>query len=186
VDVTPIADQAVGVSANFLSAKCRVRADLDGWGSCATEAISAGETVAAFGGRCVSRSVLDEAGERPSHSVQIDDDLFIVTENGAPPGETIGHSCSPNCGIVGGILVVAMRNIAVGEILSYDHAMTMGCDLDEFRCACGSPACRRMVTGRDWMLPELQIAYRGFFSPYLAKRIGGRVRLDAERRAFAI
>ena len=174
------------MSANFLSAKCRVRADLDGWGSCAAEPVAAGETVAAFGGRCVSREQLADVGSELTHAVQIDDDLFIVTEIGSPPGETIAHSCSPNCGIVGGILVVAMRDIGPGEPLSFDHAMTMGCDLHEFRCACGSPTCRQVVTGRDWLLPELQIAYRGYFSPYLAKRIAGLVRGGAERRAFAI
>ena len=174
------------MSANFLSAKCRARADVDGWGSCAVEPIVAGETVAAFGGRCVPRAALDDAATQPTHAVQIDDDLFITTELSTPPGDTIGHSCSPNCGIVGSVLVVAMRDIAVGETLSFDHAMTMGCDVNEFRCACGSPACRGTVTGRDWMLPELQVAYRGYFSPYLAKRIAALVRTGAERRAFAI
>lgn len=174
------------MSANFLSAKCLVRVDLDGWGSCAREPIAAGETVAAFGGRCVSGAELDELGDGTTNSIQIDDDLYIVTEIGPPPGDTISHSCSPNCGIVGGILVVALRDIAAGEPLSFDHAMTMGSDRNEFQCACGSPACRGVVTGRDWMIPELQVAYRGYFSPYLAKRIAGLVRTGAERRAFAI
>jgi hypothetical protein len=30
------------------------------------------------------------------------------------------------------------------------------------------------------------VVYRGFFSPYLAKRIAGLVRTGAERRAFAL
>jgi hypothetical protein len=36
------------------------------------------------------------------------------------------------------------------------------------------------------MLPELQLRYRGSFSPYLAKRISGLVHVGAERRAFAL
>lgn len=175
------------VSANFLSPKACVRADGTGWGSYATEPIAAGETVAAFGGECVSRTELEHLDEgSAAQIVQIDDDLFLVTPVTRVPGDTVGHSCAPNCGIAAGVLVVAMRDIAVGEKLSFDRAMTAGCDIDEFGCACGAPTCRHKVTGHDWMLPELQIAYRGYFSPYLAKRISGLVRTGAERRAFAL
>jgi hypothetical protein len=36
------------------------------------------------------------------------------------------------------------------------------------------------------MLPELQLRYRGTFSPYLAKRIAALANVGAERRAFAL
>jgi hypothetical protein len=36
------------------------------------------------------------------------------------------------------------------------------------------------------MRPELQLAYRGHFSPYLAQRIAALVSIGAERRAFAL
>jgi hypothetical protein len=174
------------VGASYLSPKAAVRADADGWGTYALEPIRAGETVAAFGGRCVSRAELDGDGVGAAHAVQIDDELFLVTDLTAPPGDTISHSCAPNCGISAGVLVVAMRDIATGEVLAYDRAMTTGCDVNEFECACGAPTCRHKVTGQDWMLPELQVAYRGFFSPYLAKRISALVRTGAARRAFAL
>lgn len=174
------------VSANFLSLKAQIRADLTGWGSFATETIAAGETVAAFGGNCVSGARLHQLqSDGSAHAVQIDDDLFLVSELTTIPGDTVGHSCHPNCGIVGG-LVVAMRDIEAGESLTYDHAMTTGCAVNDFECGCGAGNCRGTVTGNDWMLPELQIAYRGYFSPYLARRISARVRTGAERRAFAL
>ncbi len=142
--------------------------------------------MAAFGGRCVSRSSLDQlpADER-ARSVQIDEDLFMVGEIGDVPGDTVNHSCAPNCGIAGGVLVVAMRDIATGETLSYDYAMTAGSDVTDFECSCGAPRCRHKVSGSDWTLPELQLAYRGYFSPYLAKRIAALVSTGAERRAFS-
>lgn len=175
------------VSTNFLSPKACVRADGIGWASYAIEPIAAGETVAAFGGECVSRAELERLDEgTAAQIVQIDDDLFLVTPVSRVPGDTVGHSCAPNCGFAAGVLVVAMRDIAVGEQLSFDRAMTAGCDVDEFDCECGATACRHKVTGRDWMLPELQLAYRGYFSPYIAKRISGLVRTGAERRAFAL
>lgn len=177
------------MNADFLSSKARVRTDPDGRGSVAAEPIGAGETVAAFGGRCVTRAALDDLpADDQVRGIQIDDDLFLVADLGGDtgaPGDTINHSCAPNCGIAGGVLVIAMRPIAIGESLSFDYAMCTGSDVNEFECHCGASNCRRKVTGSDWMLPELQIAYRGYFSPFLAKRIASLVSTGAERRAFA-
>ena len=175
------------MDANYLTPKAEVRADPSGWGSYAVEAISAGETVAAFGGRCVSRVGLDQLSPNQRiRSIQIDDDLYLVGHGGIEPGDTVNHSCAPNCGMNGGVLVVALRDIAAGEPLTYDYAMSNGSDFNEFECGCGAPQCRHKVTGNDWMLPELQVAYRGSFSPYLAKRIAKLVAIGAERRAFAL
>ena len=177
-----------GVEANYLSPKVGTRADVDGWGSCATRPIAAGETVAAFGGRCVTRSALEALPiDAQVRSLQIDDDLFLVAQDeGRVPADTINHSCAPNCGMSGGVLVVAMRDIVAGEALTLDHAMCAGTNVDEFECRCGAPTCRHKVTGNDWMLPELQLAYRGYFSPFLAKRIAALISTGAERRAFAL
>lgn len=184
------------MNANFLSPKVRVRADHDGWRSSAFLPISAGETVAAFGGPCVTSATLAALPVYDrANSVQIDDHLFLVSDHlslvsdrqePALPGDMISHSCAPNCGMAGGVLVVAMRDIAAGESVSFDDAMWMGSSEHEFECTCGTSTCRRKVTGRDWMLPELQVAYRGHFSPYLAKRIAALVSTGAERRAFAL
>lgn len=176
------------VNSNFLSPKAGVRADSDGWGSYALQPITAGETVAAFGGRCVTKTTLEGLSDTDRvRSVQIDDDLFLVPPpDDDVPGNHINHSCAPNCGIAGGVLVVAMRDIGAGETLSFDRAMCTGSNVNEFECGCGASSCRRIVTGDDWTLPELQLAYRGHFSPYLAKRIAAMVRIGAERRAFAI
>ena len=82
--------------------------------------------------------------------------------------------------------VVAMRDITAGEVLTFDRAMTESSDLHDVECQCGSDECRGKVTAEDWMLPELQLRYRGFFSPYLARRISSLVSVGAERRAFAL
>ena len=76
-------------------------------------------------------------------------------------------------------------SFVAGDVLSYDYATSDGCDYDEFECACGAVSCRGKITGYDWMLPELQIRYRGHFSPYLAARIASLAAIGAERRAFS-
>ena len=161
---------------NWLSPKAQARAAVDkGMGSFAIEPIVAGETVAAFGGWVVEGATLAaQAPERVSRTMQIDVDLFLLPGEEPEHGDVINHSCDPNCGLLGATVVVAMRDIEVGEELTFDYAMSDGSDYDEFDCLCGTRRCRGVVTGRDWRLPDLQAMYEGWFSPYLARRIANR------------
>jgi hypothetical protein len=79
--------------------------------------------------------------------------------------------CSVNVGLREQVVLVAMRDIAAGEEVCFDYAMTGGGPYDEFECACGAPDCRGWITGNDWKRPELWERYAGFFSPYLQRRI---------------
>jgi hypothetical protein len=163
------------VRCNWLSPKAAPHeAGLKGMGSFAAEPIAAGETIAAFGGYVVSPEQLAELSEDvQSRSIQIDEALFLAPNVEPEPGDFVNHSCEPNCGIRGSIMVVAMRDIAVGEEITFDYAMCDSSPYDEFVCECGEPTCRRLITGGDWLLPELQQKYDGWFSSYLAVRIAG-------------
>jgi len=168
---------------DFVTTSARVRTGGPlGRGVFATAPIPAGETVVVFGGAVMDRAQLDATAA--AQSVQIDEDLFLVS-TGADFGDQVNHSCEPNCGFLGNVILVTMRDIAAGEELTFDYAMSDGCDYDEFECRCGRPTCRGKVTGNDWMLPELQRRYRGWFSPYLAQRIARLVPAHASKRIFA-
>lgn len=158
---------------NWLSPKAEARPIGEkGWGSFAVEPVAAGETVAAFGGWVVTGATLAGlSADRQSRSIQVDSDLYLVSDETPEAGDMLNHSCEPNCGLLGQIQLVAMRDIEAGEELSFDYAMCDASDYDEFRCLCGAPACRTVVTGSDWRDPELQERYAGWFSPYLARRI---------------
>lgn len=158
---------------NWLTPKAQPRVTPGkGHGSFVVEPIKAGETVAAFGGFVMDRHMLDQLdGERQSRSMQIDDDLYMVSAVSPEPGDYINHSCDPCCGIVGSVLVVAMRDIAIDEELTFDYAMADASDYDEFTCQCGSASCRGVVTGRDWRSRAIQDKYKGWFSSYLERRI---------------
>jgi len=80
------------------------------------------------------------------------------------------HSCDPNIAIQGQIVFVAMRDIAPGEELTHDWATTDDGDY-EIECNCACSGCRRTVTGRDWMKPEVQEKYRGWFCWFLQRKI---------------
>ena len=158
---------------NWLTPKAQARPAGDkGWGSYAVEPINAGETVAAFGGSVVPLAVLETFNDdRQSRSIQVDTDLYLVSGETPDAGDMLNHSCEPNCGLSGQILLVAMRDIEPGEELSFDYAMCDASDYDEFRCLCGETTCREIITGSDWRDPDLQAKYAGWFSPYLARRI---------------
>lgn len=157
-----------------------------GRGSVAVEFIAAGEVVGAFGGRALTRDEFDLLPvAQQARSIQIEDDIYLAGASDPEPADFVNHSCEPNCGMSGATVVVALRDIAPGEHLTYDYAMSDGSDYDEFECLCGTPACRGKVTGNDWMLPDLQMRYRGHFSPYLARRVEALATAGASRRAFA-
>jgi uncharacterized protein len=172
----------------FLTPKARPTATPHkGYGSVSLEPIAAGEVVAAFGGRCITRDEFDLLpASQQVRSLQIDEHLYIAGAPEPEPADFINHSCEPNCALSGNVVLVAARDIAAGEELTYDYATSDGSDYDEFECSCGTALCRGKISGHDWMLPELQLRYRGAFSPYLAKRIAALVTVGAERRAFSL
>jgi SET domain-containing protein len=162
---------------SFLSAKTEVRQSaIHGRGLFAREAIAAGEVVAAKGGHIFDRRRLQQLQPLLGPAeIQIDDDLFIgpVTQE-EREGSMIfsNHSCEPNLGVRGQIVFVAMRDIQPGEELTHDWAMT-DCDDSAMACHCGAAACRKTITGNDWMRKDLQEKYRGYFSWYLERKIRG-------------
>lgn len=87
----------------------------------------------------------------------------------------VNHCCDPNAGFHGQIFLVAMRDIARGEEVTFDYAMCLGDGPHiapySLECRCGSAQCRGRITDSDWMIQELQARYRGFFQPYLQARI---------------
>jgi hypothetical protein len=161
------------VKNNWLTPKAHASATTNkGWASYADEPIKAGETVATFGGWVVDFETLQTMpAERVGRSMQVDADLFMLSAESREPGDCINHSCEPNCGIQGSVTVVALRDISVGEELTFDYAMSDAAAYDEFDCACEVEMCRGKVRGTDWQLPELQERYAGLFSSYVQKLI---------------
>jgi uncharacterized protein len=159
----------------YRSPKTEVRdSPIHGKGLFAKESIAAGEIVAVKGGHILSFGEWLTCGPNlGSSEIQISDDLFIApVEQAQREGSMLytNHSCDPNIAIQGQIVFVAMRDIAAGEELTHDWATAD--DLDyEMECNCGSPSCRGIVTGKDWMKKELQEKYKGWFCWFLQRKI---------------
>ena len=144
-----------------------------GRGVFARRRIRAGEVLAVWGGEVMQeRRFKQLPAERQRISVQIEEHLYLAPSVEGP-AEWFNHSCDPNAGMSGQVSLVALRDIAAGEEICYDYAMSDGSPYDEFACRCGAAACRGSVTGNDWQIPDLWERYRGHFSPYLQRRIDG-------------
>src|SRR5436190_19810813 len=109
--------------------------------------------------------------------IQIEDTQYIVQASAADLEANIlclNHSCDPNVGVRGQITFVAMSDIPAGTELTIDYAMIDGDPSERMQCACGARECRKIITGNDWRLPELQRRYAGYFSLYLQDRFNLR------------
>jgi len=155
--------------------------DTQGRGIFAKAGIRKDERLAIFGGKIM---LIDEMYQIPEHmqryTMQIEE-RFVLGPAGSVPEDTdfFNHSCDPNSGFKGQVFLVALRDIVPGEEITFDYCMTVsesvGSDMIfEMDCACGSSRCRRTITEQDWMIPELQIRYKGYFSPYIQDKIEKR------------
>jgi hypothetical protein len=162
------------MATGYLSPKLEVRVapEKGGFAVFAREALGRDEMLAGWGGRMVTLDmVLALPREEQGHTIQVDDDLYLAPIGMDEPADYVNHSCNPNAGIRGQIVLVAMRPIAAGEEITFDYAMADSSSFDEFPCACGASTCRGRVSGNDWQRPELWARYDGYFSAYLQRRI---------------
>jgi hypothetical protein len=143
----------------------------EGFSVRARRRIASGELLVVFCGALYPTSALTDLPEQQvRRGLQVDDGCFLLPTF-HHPADSINHSCHPNAGLSGADRLVSLREIAEGEGVVYDYAMSDGSPYDEFECRCGALECRGQVRGTDWQRLELQQRYRGYFSPYLQKRI---------------
>lgn len=152
-----------------------------GAGSFANAPIAKDETVIVQGGRIMENKSVDESEYAPfgDHCFQMENDLMMCPIE--PTIEKldgiclVNHSCDPTCGMKGQIIMVAMRDIRVGEEITFDYAMTdancQNVTCTEMKCLCGANNCRGIITGDDWKRKDLQEKYQGYFSTHIQQRI---------------
>ncbi len=89
---------------------------------------------------------------------QIDEELFIKLDR-IP--YLFNHSCDPNTGVRDVNQLVALRDIAHGEELTYDYSTTV-CTHSVWRmaCLCGSPHCRHVIQNARSIPQQQRARYR--------------------------
>lgn len=150
---------------------------IQGGGMFALELIQAGEIVAVIGGTVMTEDEFRAYTATVSrfNATQIGEHLHLVDLIQTPDTVTgsINHSCDANLWLQDEVTIVARRAIARAEELTLDYALTTvepHWQLDQ-PCHCGTAACRHIVTGNDWQLPDVQQRYQGHFAPFINERI---------------
>lgn len=111
-----------------------------------------------------------------AHHILPDFVIGIRKRSQLQPVDYINHSCDPNVGFKGQIILMAMRDIRKGEEITFDYCMVLSRPRGvrqeyRFTCGCGATSCRGIVTWNDWKKPALQRKYRGYFQWYLEEMI---------------
>jgi uncharacterized protein len=141
---------------------------IEGKGAFAIVPIKKSELICFMDGEEISVSELDErykkGQERLSDPLQVDGKMYIDLFE---PYVLINHSCDPNAVIIERNELIALRDIEIGEEITYDYSLTEWSDNDSWQdygewfmeCKCGSPLCRKKI-GEFYLLPEdLKVKY---------------------------
>jgi uncharacterized protein len=117
---------------------------IHGTGGFASVDIGVGARVIEYVGERISKAEsLSRCELNNTFIFALDDQCDLDGSVNWNPARFLNHSCAPNCEArweEGRIWIVAMRDIRVGEELTFNY----GYDLDEYRehpCGCGDAAC---------------------------------------------
>ena len=138
----------------------------------ANKAFKRGNAIFLIGGPIVTK------WERTKYTVPISFDLAIDPVAVDNVAKYLCHSCEPTAGIHQRTVVVALRDISVGEEVAIDYAMIVD-QYDEYIgkiitrediiCRCEAPTCRGEFGSYNKLTPELKEKYQGFISDYLIR-----------------
>jgi uncharacterized protein len=146
-----------------------------GVGFFAVEPIAKGEVIAIKAGHIIDKITLEEnAAIVKDSELQLTDNLHLApltNEEFSQSMISFNHSCEPNAGMAGSVIVVAMRDIASGEEINTDYAMHFTDPDYSIQCNCQKQSCRKKITGNDWKLSNLQTKYANYFSWHVQQKI---------------
>jgi uncharacterized protein len=127
--------------------------------------IKKGEVIASFDGRIYTADHEPWTNDILNYVIQFAEDKW---RDATGIARILNHSCEPNCGIKNLFTIVAMRDIAPREELTWDYEMTENNRYGwRMKCLCGTPSCRKIIGQYDNMPPELRRKYKGYISAWL-------------------
>jgi hypothetical protein len=150
----------------------------DGLGVFALRSHRAGELVLSIDDSCVVDHTHPlTALDNPRHCDYLAGGKVVLMQY---PERHINHSCDPNVYVAtenGKRQVVAIRDIAAGEEISYDYSINSGGDTVR-ACSCGAERCRKKVHSDFFHLPaNLQLEYLPLLDDWFRKERWAEVEL---------
>lgn len=116
-----------------------------------TSPIRSKTRVVEYTGPRITKELADEKHQNSptTYLFGIGDGAMVIDGHGT--AMFINHSCDPNCEAnekAGRVWIMAIRNIAAGEELTYDYNLYDGDERDA-RCNCGAKTCRGTMYSLD-------------------------------------
>ena len=161
------------------------------YGMYAARLIPRGELVERFEERphvLVSRSHVeanwDEAQQESfaRFAYPLTDEVYVMWSDDPEHWKPLNHACDPNAWLEG-LDLVARRDIEQGEEITVDYATFCNESMRAFECECGSPDCRQLIRGTDYLMPFVD-RYGHHVSDYV--RTKRRVYGDGDERRVAV
>jgi len=132
------------------------KSKISGKGIFASKRIKKGQTICFLNGElCTLDEIIkrvNEGKEEPSDPLEIEDEEYLDLDE---ISRTFNHSCNPNAFILGKSELVALRDIKIGEEITYDYSTTMNDNEEKIKnagrklwaceCHCGSDNCRGII-----------------------------------------
>jgi hypothetical protein len=156
------------------------RSAIKGDGIFTSQSIREGEVVVIVGGVVMTEAEFEafQATHSLYNFIQIDKQLYLVEDSEITQSLEgfVNHSCDSNTWMNDEVTLSARRDIEAGEEVTVDYALftTQSNWMLDNRCRCGSPHCRRIITGDDWRREDVRERYRNHFSPFINRRIEKR------------
>jgi len=132
----------------------------------ANEKILRGEIITEFDGPIYPWDYDNWTQDLEDHVIQFKENKWRDSKGIA---KLVNHSCEPNCGIKDLFKVVAMRDVEVGEEITWDYEMTEKNPWWRMKCECGSADCRKEIGNFENMPEKIRQKYKGYISEWLLK-----------------
>lgn len=142
-----------------------------GSGVFADESIRKGSVIVVGGGQLTS--ILTMVPLDKDYLCIFDDKYFMgpLDYDDLSPNWLINHSCDPNTKIMGGLIIIANKDILKGDELFIDYSTLVAGHCDwSMKCMCNSNKCRKIISSDDWKQNKLFIDHYDEWIPYIQKK----------------
>ncbi len=167
-------------STSYLSSKCKAqRSAIGGLGVFSLKEIEKDEIIAIWGGKIYKHQDIEQLSAlNPNlliHPLTIAEGFYMGPIDPSRPLEAadfFNHSCKPNAGVKGQIILVAREKIKPNEEICFDYETTetQGSVGMGFDCHCGHKSCRKRIEGIKWNKADFHQQNREYMSWYLQKK----------------
>ena len=139
----------------------------------ATGLIREGTEIFHFTGKPMDYEETKKLGNQESFALQVSENFYVYLDE---PARYFNHSCEPNCGLTPDLKLLAIREIAKGEELTYDYSTTMLERDWHLKCKCNKEKCRKVVTDFDRLPRGTQDYYLGLnvVQEFIIEKISGQ------------